>query len=200
MIASLRGRVAARSADHVVVECGGVGYRVNVSAQTLREVPAPGSEASLLTHLLMRDDGMHLFGFASAEERQLFLQLISVAGVGPKMALAVLSGSSASEVGRAIAAGDGKRFQVVPGVGKKTAERIIVELRETFAQASEAGVANGAADPWTLAREGLVGLGYDAAEAERMLRAGAGDGAEVAEAAPEELIAAALRGAVGAPA
>jgi Holliday junction DNA helicase RuvA len=110
------------------------------------------------------------------------------------MALAVLSGSSAVDVGRAIAAGDGKRFQVVPGVGKRTAERIIVELREKVADGEAAAVTvNGSAEPRTLARDGLVGLGYDVAEAERMLQAIEGPSG----ASPEELIASALRGSVG---
>jgi Holliday junction DNA helicase RuvA len=180
-----------------VIECGGVGYRLNVSAQTLTKVPAPGVEAHLLSHLLVRDDGMHLYGFASEEERELFLALVSVAGVGPKMALAVLSGSDSGELRRAIAAGDAKRFQVVPGVGRKTAERIIVELREKIADsmAGDPARSNGAADGRTLAREGLVGLGYGLAEAEAMLEAALAD--EDRDAPPEELIAAALRTAAG---
>jgi holliday junction DNA helicase RuvA len=193
MIASVKGTVGARSADHVVVECGGVGYRLNVSAQTLAKVPAPGGQASLHSHLLAREDGMHLYGFATDEERELFLALVSVAGVGPKMALAVLSGSGARELRRTIAAGDAKRFQVVPGVGRKTAERIIVELREKIAGALDADLngANGSADARSLAREGLVGLGYDLAEAEDMLKAVSQGGDD--EPAPEELIGAALR-------
>jgi Holliday junction DNA helicase RuvA len=193
MIASLRGRVTARAPDHVVLECGGVGYRLNVSAQTLGKVPAPGAEGQLLSHLLLRDDGMHLYGFATEQERDLFLALVSVAGVGPKMALAVLSGSGAGELRRAIAGGDAKRFQVVPGVGRKTAERIIVELREKIADGMEADLAasNGTAESRTLARDGLVGLGYDIAEAEAMLEAVSSG--EDEDPAPEELIAAALR-------
>src|SRR5919108_2727954 len=134
MIASVTGTVGGGRADHVVVECGGVGYRLNISAQTLRRVPAVGGEVRLHSHLIMREDGLHLYGFATEEERELFLNLISVAGVGPKMAVAVLSGSTAGELRKALAAGDAKRFQIVPGVGKKTAERIIVELREKIAQ------------------------------------------------------------------
>jgi Holliday junction DNA helicase RuvA len=197
MIATLSGKVAARRADHVVIECGGVGFRVAVSSQTLSRVPGQGGEATLCTHLILRDDGAYLYGFAGDEERELFLQLISVAGVGPKMALAVLSGSTAADTRRAIAAGDVKRFQVVPGIGRKTAERVIVELRERIAGELAAAPGAGAADagPRALAREGLVGLGYDPAEAERML-----DAAERAAGAegsgPEELIAAALRTAV----
>jgi Holliday junction DNA helicase RuvA len=196
MIASVRGSVVARGGDHVVVECGGVGYHLNVSVQTLRKVPSVGGEVLLLSHLLGRDDGLHLYGFASEEERELFLKLVSVAGVGPKMALAVLSGSHPGELAKAIAAGDAKRFQVVPGVGKKTAERIIVELREKIPDSLAYGLAaaNGAQDGRVLAREGLVGLGYDLAEAETMLEAVSG---EVDDSEPEDLIAAALRATTG---
>jgi Holliday junction DNA helicase RuvA len=197
MIASVTGTVGARRPDHVVVECGGVGYRVNVSAQTLRRVPAVGGEARLLSHLIMREDGLHLYGFATEEERELFLNLISVAGVGPKMAVAVLSGSSAGELRKALAAGDAKRFQIVPGVGKKTAERIIVELREKIADGlggDGPGDEPDVRDNLALAREGLLGLGYDLTEAQEMLDLVP---AERADDEPEELIAAALRQAVG---
>ena len=196
MIASLTGRVQVRGPDHAVIECGGVGFRVNASSQTLQKVPAAGGQATVLTHLILREDGAHLYGFAAAEERELFLSLISVAGVGPKMALAVLSGSTVADTRVAIASGDVKRFQVVPGIGKKTAERVIVELRERIAgqlAAEPAGVPS-EAGARVLAREGLVSLGYDPAEAESMLdeaAAAAGD-----DAAPEDLIAAALRTAV----
>jgi holliday junction DNA helicase RuvA len=171
-----------------------VGYRLSVSSQTLRTVPPVGSEVRLLTHLIAREDSLQLYGFATDAERGLFLKLLSVAGVGPKMALAVLSGSSPGEIGKAIAAGDAKRFQVVPGVGKRTAERIIVELREKIPAALVTGMSDtGAADGRALAREGLVGLGYDLGEAEQMLQLVEG---ELEDAAPEDLIAAALRGAV----
>jgi Holliday junction DNA helicase RuvA len=194
MIASVAGTVGVRCPDHVVVECGGVGYRLNVSAQTLRKVPPVGSEGRLLAHLIARDDGLHLYGFVTGDERELFLKLISVAGVGPKMALAVLSGSSTGEIAKAIAAGDAKRFQVAPGVGKRTAERIIVELREKIPEAltglTDAESVN---DGQAVARDALVGLGYDLAEAQAMLEAVKD---ELEDSAPEELIAAALRGAV----
>jgi Holliday junction DNA helicase RuvA len=195
VIASVKGDVASRGPDHVVVECGGVGYRLSVSSQTLRKVPPVGNEVGLLAHLIAREDSLQLYGFATDAERELFLKLLSVAGVGPKMALAVLSGSSPPELGKAIAAGDVKRFQVVPGVGKRTAERIIVELREKIPEALVAGRGDTGeiGDGRSLAREGLVGLGYDLAEAEEMLQAVAD---ESEDAAPEELIAAALRGAV----
>jgi Holliday junction DNA helicase RuvA len=192
MIDRLKGRLAARAPDHVVVDCNGVGYRMSVSAQTLEQVPPAGRAVELLAHLILRDDGMHLYGFATEPERELFLRLISVSGIGPKMALAALSGSSTGEMRAAIAAGDAKRFQVVPGIGKKTAERVIVELREVFAAdaVSAPAATAGAADAHTLAREGLVSLGYDATEAEAMIAAlGSPEAAE----RPEDLIAAALR-------
>ncbi|MBX5469321.1 MAG: Holliday junction branch migration protein RuvA [Thermoleophilaceae bacterium] len=193
MIASLRGTVTVRRSDHVVLECGGVGYRLAVSAETLKQVPAAGSETFLHTHLVVRDDGMHLFGFASEEERELFHMLNGVQGVGPKVALAVLSGGSTRELLRAIGAGDAARFQAVPGIGKRTAERIIVELREKVAGEASAvpggAVATAASDdPRTLARQGLVGLGFSAQEADELLDTAEGD-------TPEELIGQALRAA-----
>jgi Holliday junction DNA helicase RuvA len=194
VIASVTGAVGARCPDHVVVECGGVGYRLSVSSQTLRNVPPVGQEVRLLAHLVTREDSLQLYGFASEPERELFLKLLSVAGVGPKMALAVLSASSPGEIGKAIAAGDAKRFQAVPGVGKRTAERIIVELREKIPEGLVAATGDaGPSDGRALAREGLVGLGYDLGEAEEMLQQIED---ELDDAAPEELIAAALRGAV----
>src|SRR5919198_2699602 len=135
MIASVRGPVILRRGGEVVVEAAGVGYRLAVSAETMREVPAPGDEVELLAHLVLRDDAIQLYGFASETERDLFLMLIGVQGVGPKVALAVLSGGSSRELLSAIAAGDAARFQAVPGIGKRTAERIIVELREKVAGA-----------------------------------------------------------------
>jgi holliday junction DNA helicase RuvA len=197
MIASVSGTVQTRRPDHVVLECAGVGYRMSVSSKTLERVPAVGQSASLLAHLILRDDGINLYGFATEAERDLFLRLTSVSGIGPKMALTALSGSSTGELRKAIAAGDAKRFQVVPGIGRKTAERVIVELRETIAGEldGEAGVASVADDsPRALARDGLVGLGYDPAEAESMLESALGVAGDDAPA--ETLIETALREAV----
>ena len=190
MIASVRGEVLIRRPDHVVVECGGVGYRLAVSAQTLRSIPAAGKETLVHTHLVMRDDAMQLYGFASEEERELFLLLQGVQGVGPKVALAVLSGGTTRELLNALAAGDAARFQAVPGIGKRTAERIIVELREKVAgEAAGAEISvTRSDDPRTLAREGLLGLGYGPQEADRLLDEADGDSAE-------DLIAGALRAA-----
>jgi holliday junction DNA helicase RuvA len=189
MIAAVRGEVMVRRGDHVVIDAGGVGYRLAVSSETLKSVPAMGGEAFLHTELIAREDSLSLYGFASEEERDLFGQLTSVSGIGPKVAIAVLSGGSARELSRAIAAGDAKRFQAVPGIGKRTAERIIVELREKVAGALAEDVVEGivaGGGTRSLARDGLVGLGYAPLEAERLL-----DGLEGES--PEELIATALR-------
>jgi Holliday junction DNA helicase RuvA len=189
MIAAVRGEVMVRRPDHVVIDAGGVGYRLTVSAETLKAVPATGREAFLHAELIAREDSLALYGFASEEERDLFGQLVSVSGVGPKVAIAALSGGPARDLLRAIAAGDSKRFQAVPGIGKRTAERIIVELREKVAGALEeevilAGSEDG--DARTLARDGLVNLGYAPLEAEQLL-----DGIDSGD--PEELLATALR-------
>ena len=189
MIAAVRGEVLVRRPDHVVLDANGVGYRLTVSSETLKAVPAAGAEAFLHAELVSRDDSLALFGFASEEERDLFGELVSVSGVGPKVAIATLSGGPARELLRAIAGGDAKRFQAVPGIGKRTAERIIVELRDKVAGSLEEQVVEALADGGDareLAREGLVNLGYAPLEAEELL-----EGLDAGE--PQELIAAALR-------
>jgi Holliday junction DNA helicase RuvA len=195
VIALLRGEVVVRRTDHVVVLSASVGYRAAVSAQTLAHVPAVGEQVTLHTHLIVRDDALALYGFHSEQERDLFLMLLSVQAVGPKVALAVLSAGAPRELIRALAAGDAARFQAVPGIGKRTAERIIVELREKVGVDGEAA---GAArmpivarrgepqDPRLLARDGLLELGYAPLEAEDLLRDVEGETAE-------QLIAGALR-------
>jgi Holliday junction DNA helicase RuvA len=190
MIASVKGEVLVRRPDHVVIEAAGVGYRLAVSAMTLKSVPRVGQEARLHAHLVLRDDGMQLFGFATEDERDLFHMLNGVQSVGPKVALAVLSGGSTRELMNAIASGDSARFQAVPGIGKRTAERIIVELREKVAGSVETDdiVISRSDDPIAVAREGLLGLGFDPREIDVLL-----DGAEGQT--PEELIAEALRAA-----
>jgi Holliday junction DNA helicase RuvA len=189
MIAAVRGDVVVRRPDHVVIDANGVGYRLTVSAETLKAIPATGREAFLHAELVSRDDSLSLFGFATEEERDLFGELVSVSGVGPKVAIATLSGGSARELLRAIAAGDAKRFQAVPGIGKRTAERIIVELRDKVAGSLEEEVAaalEAGGDARDLARDGLVNLGYAPLEAEQLL-----DGLDPGD--PEEMIAGALR-------
>jgi holliday junction DNA helicase RuvA len=188
VIALLSGSVALRRTDHVVVECGGVGYKVAVSAETLRHVPAVGNQVLLHTHLVVREDALQLFGFASEEERELFLMLLGVQSVGPKVALAVLSAGSPRDLLGALAAGDSARFQSVPGIGKRTAERIIVELREKVGATLPGGTihVSRADDPHTLARDGLLSLGYTPSEVDELLDGASGDSAEA-------LIADALR-------
>jgi Holliday junction DNA helicase RuvA len=199
VIALLRGEVAVRRSDHVVLLCDGVGYRAAVSAETLRHVPPVGEPATLHTHLIVRDDALALHGFYSEQERDLFLMLLSVQAVGPKVALAVLSGGSPRELIAAIAGGDAARFQAVPGIGKRTAERIIVELREKVVVRSDVEAADGAilaargerapadaGDGRGLARAGLIELGYAPGEADGLLLDAEGDSAE-------QLIADALR-------
>jgi Holliday junction DNA helicase RuvA len=201
MIALLRGEVAVRRADHVVVLCGdGVGYRAAVSAETLRHVPPAGEQVTLHAHLIVRDDALALYGFHSEQERDLFLMLLSVQAVGPKVALAVLSGGAPRELIAAIAGGDAARFQAVPGIGKRTAERIIVELREKVVVRSDDAIeqsiiaARGggeaseldADDGRALARAGLIELGYAPGEVDGLLLDAEGDSAE-------QLIAHALR-------
>jgi Holliday junction DNA helicase RuvA len=202
MIALLRGEVAVRRADHVVILCDSVGYRAAVSAETLRHVPPVGEQVTLHAHLIVRDDALTLYGFAAEQERDLFLMLLSVQAVGPKVALAVLSGGSPRELITAIAAGDAARFQAVPGIGKRTAERIIVELREKVVVhsdgeaadesilASRASRGDRARDEQAsgrgLARAGLIELGYAPGEADGLLIDAEGESAE-------ELLAHALR-------
>jgi holliday junction DNA helicase RuvA len=191
VIALVSGSVAVRRGDHVVIDCGGVGYKLSVSAETLKHVPAVGRDVLLHSHMVVRDDALQLYGFATEEERELFLMLLSVQSVGPKVALAVLSGGPPRELLGAIAAGDSARFQAVPGIGKRTAERIIVELREKVGAGGVGGdrimitITRGD-DPRMLARDGLVGLGYSPQEADELLDGASGE-------RPEDLIAEALR-------
>jgi holliday junction DNA helicase RuvA len=190
LIALVSGSVAVRRADHVIVDCGGVGYRLSVSTETLRHVPAVGKPVTLHTHLIPRDDALLLYGFATEDERDLFLMLLGVQSVGPKVALDVLSGGSARDLLAAIAGGDAARFQAVKGVGKRTAERIIVELREKVGVTLPEGAIRvvRSDDPRALAREGLIGLGYSPQEVDGLLDGLDGE-------TPEDLIAEALNAA-----
>ena len=187
MIALVHGEVVVKRPDHVIVDVGGVGYRLAISAQTFADLPATGRDVILHTHLIVRDDAMQLYGFATEEERALFLLLLGVQSVGPKMALGVLSGGPPRELTLALAAGDTARFQAVPGIGKRTAERIVVELRDKV-EDSPIVITRGGDDPRSLARDGLVELGFAPAEAEQMLNEAEGESVE-------ELIGGALRGA-----
>jgi len=189
MIARLRGRPVGRSGDGLVLDVNGVGYLVAATPSVLRRA-GPGAEVTVETYLHVREDALQLYGFADAEERELFVHLLTVSGVGPKVALAVVSGSPVGELRKAIALGDHARFQAIPGIGKKTAERIVLELREKLGAADETGLAAVPDAPGHIvARDALVELGYTVVDAERAL-------AEIDPAlSPEERVRLALRGA-----
>jgi Holliday junction DNA helicase RuvA len=189
VIARLRGRPVGRTPDGLVLDVNGVGYLVAATPTVLRRAGA-GSEVTVETYLHVREDALQLYGFGDAEERELFVHLLTVSGVGPKVALAVVSGSPAAELRKAIALGDHARFQAIPGIGKKTAERIVLELKEKLGSAAEPGLsAVGDAPGHIVARDALVELGYSVLDAERAL-------AEVDPDLPaEERVRLALRGA-----
>ena len=169
MIARLRGTPAGRSADGLLLDVNGVGYLVAATPGVMRRADG-GGEITVETFLHVREDTMQLYGFADASERQLFVQLLTVSGIGPKVALAVVSGSPAAELRRAIALEDHARFQAIPGIGKKTAERIVLELKEKVSLADDSPADTGKETPTHLvARDALVELGYSVLEAEQRL-------------------------------
>lgn len=169
MIARLRGLPAGRSADGLVLDVNGVGYLVAATPAVLRRAEG-GGEVLVETYLHVREDAMQLYGFADAAERELFTHLLTVGGIGPKVALAIVSGSPVADLRRAIALGDHARFLAIPGIGKKTAERIVLELREKVAVAEPGTTGDGAPSSSDhVAREALVELGYSLVEAEQAL-------------------------------
>jgi Holliday junction DNA helicase RuvA len=171
VIARLRGTPAGRSADGLVLDVGGVGYLVAATPAVLRQAEG-GREVVVETYLHVREDTMQLYGFADGAERELFTQLLTVTGIGPKVALAVVSGSPVADLRRAVALGDHARFQVIPGIGKKTAERIVLELKEKIGLEEGVSVSAAAGTSGHLvARDALVELGYSVVEAEQALAA-----------------------------
>lgn len=171
MIRSIRGRVLAHEPDGPVIEVGGVGLLVRVSPTTASALPATGGEASLSAALVVREDSLDLYGFATTAERTLFEAFTSVGGVGPRLALAVCGVGTPDELRLAIARGDSTRLQAAAGVGKRTAERIVLELRDRLgAPDGRAPAAGGsAADHHIAARDGLVALGFRSEEADAAL-------------------------------
>ena len=165
MIARLRGRPSARHADGIILDVGGVGYLVQATPSALRRA-AGADEVELETYLHVRDDALQLYGFAEPAERELFEQLLSVSGIGPKVALAIVSGSPVTELRRAIALEDTARFEAIPGIGKKTAQRVVLELKGSLAGP---GPADGEQPAELVARDALVELGYSIGEAEAAL-------------------------------
>jgi len=202
MIASLRGRLLERGTGGCVVEAGGVGYWVQISTTTARVLPGDGGEVFLHTHLMVREDSHQLFGFAELDERRLFELLIGVSGVGPKVALAVLSGMKPGALARAIRDENLAALVAVPGIGRKTAERLVVELRDKIELIAAAAAADEpAAAPGSGRRGGprsehfedavaaLVGLGYSPPQAQDAIRrASEADG----DASLEDLVRGAL--------
>lgn len=171
MFDSIQGRVALREPSRVVIEAGGLGYLVLVPLATYDAVPAPGRETRLLLHLVVREDEWRLFGFATAREREAFRDLLSVSGVGPASALALLSGLGADALRQAVGEGDARPLTRVKGVGKKTAERVVLDLKERWAASVAAGGARSptppVAGPAADAVRALEALGLERTEAEQ---------------------------------
>jgi len=163
MIARLRGTAVARTGERLVLDVGGVGYALAVTP-TASRLAEGGGEVALETYLHVREDALQLYGFAEAAERELFEHLLAVSGVGPKVALAIVSGSPPGELRRAIALEDTARFEAIPGIGKKTAQRVVLELKEKLGSVSAAPERGHIG-----ARDALVELGYSLVEAERAL-------------------------------
>jgi holliday junction DNA helicase RuvA len=171
VISRLRGKAVAWDADGLVLDVNGVGYRLFATPAAVKKADG-ADEVVIETHLHVREDAMQLFGFADADERELFEQLLSVSGVGPKVALAIVSGYSPAELRRAIVREDDALFQSIPGIGKKTAQRVVLELKEKIAPLAAVEAPHlGPGDGHTVARDALVELGYSAAEAEQRLAA-----------------------------
>ena len=201
MIGRIKGKLLSKQPPELLVDVHGVGYEMEAPMSTFYQLPLVGEEVVLHTHMVVREDAQLLYAFASIGERQLFRDLIRINGVGPKLGLTILSGISASDFARAVQEGDAAALTGLPGVGKKTAERLIVELRDKLSGdiAPLAGDASAAtsvslehhASPVSDAVSALTALGYKAQEASRMVRAVDATGLET-----EAIIRAALQGAV----
>jgi holliday junction DNA helicase RuvA len=179
MIGRLRGTLIHKQPPWLVVDVHGVGYELEAPMSTFYDLPEVGREVSLFTHYAQKEDSVSLYGFLQESERRLFRDVQRVSGIGAKIALAVLSGTSVDEFARLVQAGDTAALVRIPGIGKKTAERMVVELRDRAADFGGGGVAAGAqgpADPYSEAVIALQQLGYKPAEAQRMARAATADG------------------------
>ncbi len=198
MIARLRGRLAAKAPGEVVVDVGGVGYQVFVSLTTFYGLPAPGAEVSLDVHTHVREDVIQLYGFADPHEREVFRLLLTVAGIGPRLATNVLSGIPPDDMIQALTDGDVARLVAVPGVGRKLAERLTVELKDRARllhrnggdRAPSRGTDRETSAVLREATSALVNLGYRVADAERAVKQAAGGGGDRVE----DVIRRALRG------
>jgi Holliday junction DNA helicase RuvA len=170
MIGKLTGTLSEKNPPQVLVDCHGVGYEVDVPMSTFYNLPGVGEKVSLLTHFVVREDAQILFGFGSAREREAFRQLIKISGVGPRTALAVLSGMSVGDIGQAVTQQDASRLVKIPGIGKKTAERLLLELKgkvgADLGHAGHAAVNDNQGD----ILQALVALGYSDKEAQAALK------------------------------
>jgi Holliday junction DNA helicase RuvA len=196
MIGSLRGRLTHKQPPQIILECGGVGYELETPMSTFLELPDTGAEVFLHTHLVVREDSQTLFGFSSIEEKSLFRSLLKVSGVGAKMGLAILSGMTVADFQRCVEYEDSAMLVKIPGVGKKTAERLIIEMRDRIDKtAIEPGAPRTGSlrtDPRNEAFDALISLGYRANEINRLLGK-----FDTAEKSAEDIIRLALRQAAG---
>jgi len=171
MIGKLTGTLAAKNPPEVLVDCGGVGYEVLVPMSTFYNLPALGEKVSLLTHLIVREDAHLLYGFATNDERAGFKQLVKISGVGPRTALSILSGMSVADIALAVAKQDAARLTKIPGIGKKTAERLLLELKGKLGDALATGGVSVANDSQSDILQALVALGYSDRDAGLALKA-----------------------------
>ncbi len=192
----LKGRLAHKQPPQIIVDCSGVGYEIETPMSTFLELPPLGKEVSLFTHLLVREDAQILYGFATEDEKLLFRTLLKVTGVGAKMALSILSAMSVSDFARCVQQEDAAMLTKIPGVGRKTAERLIIEMRDRLQKAAE-GLpavkrANAVDDARTEAFDALAALGYKPQEIKRLLSS-----MDTKDKSSEDIIRQALRHAVG---
>jgi Holliday junction DNA helicase RuvA len=171
MIGKLTGTLAAKNPPEVLVDCGGVGYEVLVPMSTFYNLPALGDKVALLTHLIVREDAHLLYGFATQDERAGFKQLVKISGVGPRTALSILSGMSVADIAQAVAKQDAARLTKIPGIGKKTAERLLLELKGKLGDALTSGGVSVANDNQSDILQALVALGYSDRDAGLALKA-----------------------------
>ncbi|OSZ63807.1 Holliday junction branch migration protein RuvA [Hydrogenophaga sp. IBVHS2] len=172
MIGKLTGQLLEKNPPQILVDCHGVGYEVDVPMSTFYQLPASGQTVSLLTHFVVREDAQILYGFATAAEREAFRQLIRISGVGPRTALSVLSGLSVTELAQAVTAQEAGRIVKVPGIGKKTAERLLLELKGKLgADLPALGAASAVGDAAADIQQALMALGYNEKDATAALKA-----------------------------
>jgi len=178
MIAHLRGRLILKHPNQAIVEAGGVGYDVTITVPTFSELPSEGAEVSLHVHTHVREDALALYGFLRSEEKQLFEKLITVSGIGPKLAITILSGMPVAEMVGSIKGNDIARLTKIPGIGKKTAERMVVELRDKLDNFGETQSVASTSPIEDDVLSALMNLGYQRPAAERALAAASRNGSQ----------------------